>query len=305
MSTEGGAKAVIAALLANLGIATAKFVAFAFTQSASMLSEAVHSLADSGNQLLLLLGGRRSRRQSTATHQFGFGRVRYVYGFIVAIVLFVVGGMYSMYEGFHKITHPEVMGWAEARVALGVLLVSIILESLSLRTALREVRAVRGDKSLWRFIRVARQPELPVIVLEDIGALTGLVFAFVGIVTAWLSGDGRWDGLGAVAIGSLLVAIAIVLTIEMSSMLVGESALEEDQAKIEAALAAPSEVERLIHLRTVYVGPDELLVAAKIAVAPDLPGREVANVIDAVEREIRVVVPAAKFIFIEPDVDRG
>lgn len=304
MSTSGGTKAVIAALLANLGIAASKFVAYGLTGSASMLSEGVHSLADSGNQVLLLLGGRRASRASTATHQFGYGRVRYVYGFLVSIILFLVGGTYSLYEGIHKVQHPELLEWSGARVALAVLAVAIVLESLSLRTALGEVAHVRRGRSLWRFIREARQPELPVVVLEDIGALTGLVLALGGVVTAVVTGDGRWDGLGAVSIGVLLVVIALVLSVEMASMLVGESALAEDQAAISEALAEAPVVRRLIHLRTIYVGPDELLVAAKVAVDPSLAAAELSRGIDEAEGAVRAVVPAARYIFLEPDIER-
>ena len=304
MSASGGTKAVIAALLANLGIAVSKFVAYAVTGSASMLSEGVHSLADSGNQVLLLLGGRRAQRGSSETHQFGYGRVRYVYGFVVSIILFLVGGAYSLYEGIHKVQHPEELQWDTARVALAVLVVAIVLESMSLRTALGEVKHVRGKRSLWRFIREARQPELPVVVMEDIGALTGLVLALGGVVTAVVTGDGRWDGLGAVSIGILLVVIALVLSVEMSSMLVGESALAEDQAAIASSLSAAGVVRKVIHLRTVYVGPDELLVAAKVAVEPSLSAADLSSGIDEAEAAVRSAVPAARYIFLEPDIER-
>ncbi|MEN9711091.1 MAG: hypothetical protein RL441_1083 [Actinomycetota bacterium] len=301
MSTSGGMRAVVAALLANLGIAVSKFVAFFLTGSASMLSEAVHSVADSGNQVLLIVGNKHSQRQSDR-HNFGYGRVRYIYGFIVAIVLFVVGGLYSLYEGIHKFNSPEHVG--DTKVAIGVLFVAIILESFSLRTALQEVSQVRGKRTLWQFVRAARQPELPVIVLEDIGALTGLMFAFVGVVGATVTGDARWDGLGAVAVGGLLVVIAVILSVEMTSMLVGESALEEDDAAIRQQLAAHGLVRDVIHVRTLYVGPDELLVAAKIAVDGAVSGADLSQGIDAIEAQIRSVVPHARYIFIEPDIAR-
>lgn len=302
MSTEGGIKAVIAALLANIGIAISKFVAFLLTGSSSMLSEAVHSVADSGNQVLLLVGNKRSKRATTESHQFGYGRVRYIYGFVVAIVLFVIGGIFSLYEGIHKIQHPEEV--TSTTIALAVLVIAIILESFSLRTALREVNAVRGKRTLWQFIRAARQPELPVIVLEDIGALLGLVFALFGVGLATVTGNSQWDGLGAVAVGVLLVVIAIILAFEMTSMLVGESALAEDISAIEKALQNSQIVKSVIHLRTLYVGPDELLVACKIAVDADLSGASVSAGIDAAEDLIRASVPHARFIFIEPDILR-
>lgn len=299
MSASGGMRAVIAALLANLGIAASKFVAFFLTGSASMLSEAVHSVADSGNQVLLIIGNKHARRVSEH-HNFGYGRVRYIYGFIVAIVLFVVGGIYSLYEGIHKVTHPEEIG--DTRIAIAVLVVAIVLESFSLRTALQEVEHVRGKRTLWQFIRAARQPELPVIVLEDIGALTGLVFAFVGVVGSTVTGDSRWDGLGAAAVGSLLVVIAVILSLEMTSMLVGESALAEDVAAIRTQISASPLVKQLIHVRTLYVGPDELLVAAKIGVDANATGAAMSGGIDEIEIAIRAAVPHARYIFIEPDL---
>ncbi|MEY2635054.1 MAG: hypothetical protein RIS75_994 [Actinomycetota bacterium] len=303
MSTEGGMRAVLAALIANLGIAAAKFVAFFLTTSTSMLSEAVHSLADSGNQVLLLIGSKHAKRTTSADHDFGYGRVRYIYGFIVSIVLFVVGGAYSLYEGIHKWQHPEEVGRPE--IALAVLAVAIVLESFSLRTAIKEVNHIRGRRTIWQFVRASRQPELPVIVLEDIGALTGLLFAFIGVVLSTVTGDARFDGLGAMAVGVLLVVIAIILSLEMTSMLVGESALEEDRAAISKTLDAAPFVNRLIHLRTLHVGPDELLVAAKVAVTPTMTAQEISVAVDEVEGQIRAVVPQSRYIFIEPDIERA
>ena len=302
MSTEGGTKAVVAALGANLGIAVSKFAAFGITGSSSMLSEAVHSVADSGNQLLLLAGGRRSRKAASQRHQFGYGRVRFLYGFVVSIVLFLVGGVFAVYEGTHKISHPEHVG--DTRVAIGVLAIAILLEGLSFRTALREANHARGDRSLLAFVRESRQPELPVILLEDAGALVGLVFALIGVGMATATGDARWDGLGAIAIGLLLVCIASFLSFEMSSMLLGEAALPADESAIHSALSEAEIVQRVIHLRTLHVGPDELLVAAKIAVAPQARAAEIAAGIDAAEVALRAAVPAARYVFLEPDVDR-
>lgn len=302
MSTEGGMKAVIAALLANVGIALSKFVAFAFTGSSSMLSEAIHSVADSGNQVLLLVGNKRSKKAADAQHQFGYGRRRYVYGFIVSIVLFLVGGLFSLYEGFHKFQHPEDL--SDAWIAFLVLGVAIVLEGLSFRTAVREANRARGKRSLFRFLRDARQPELPVILLEDLGALVGLVFALFGVSMAVVTGDGRWDGLGAMAVGTLLVVIAVFLAFEMAAMLVGESALPEEDAAIRAALASSPLVDRVIHLRTLHVGPDELLVGAKIAIAKSDTGQEIAAGIDDAEARLRAAVPSAVYVFLEPDIDR-
>ncbi len=302
MSTEGGSKAVLAALIANLGIAVSKFVAFALTGSSSMLSEAIHSVADSGNQVLLLIGGRRARRTADATHQFGYSRVRYVYAFVVAIILFLVGGLFSLYEGFHKFTHPEEL--RDVQIAVAVLLIAIVLEGFSFRTAMREANKSRGGRSLLRFVRDARQPELPVVLLEDTGALIGLVFALVGVSMATITGDGRWDGLGAMAVGTLLVVIAVFLAFEMSSMLVGESALPEQEQAIRVALDSTQSIDRVIHLKTLHVGPDELLVAAKVAIGGEDDAATIAAGIDEAEAAIRAALPSARYIYLEPDLDR-
>lgn len=301
MSTEGGMKAVIAALLANLGIACAKFVAFLLTQSSSMLAEAIHSLADSGNQVLLLFGNKRSQRASTATHQFGYGRQRYIYGFIVAIVLFLVGGLFSLYEGIHKIQHPEDLN--DPQIAFAVLFVAIILESFSLRTALKETNKVRGSRSLGRFVKDTRNPELPVILLEDTGALLGLVFALIGITLAVVTGNGAFDGMGAAAVGTLLIIIAIFLAMEMVSMLTGEAALPEEDDAIRTAIEATPGIERVIHMKTLHLGPDEILVAAKVAVPAADSAGAIAGVIDRAEAQIRAVITGKRcVVYLEPDV---
>jgi cation diffusion facilitator family transporter len=286
-----------------MGIAVAKFVAFLFTGSSSMLSEAIHSVADSGNQVLLLVGNKRSKKTADAHHNFGYGRRRYVYGFIVAIVLFLVGGMFSLYEGWHKWQEPEPLNdwW----IAVVVLLIAILLESFSFRTAIREANKSRGRRSMATFVRDSRQPELPVILLEDAGALVGLVFALTGVGLAVLTGDGRFDALGAMAVGTLLVVIAIFLAMEMAAMLVGESALPEETEAIRAALQGSDGVLRVIHLRTLHVGPDELLVAAKIAIAHGGTGAEIAKDIDDAEAAVRAAVPTARYVFLEPDLDRS
>lgn len=303
MSTEGGTKAVVAALAANTGIAISKFGAFAVTGSTSMLSEAIHSCADSMNQVLLLVGTKRSEREATAQHQFGYGRVRFIYGFLVAIVLFLVGGVYSAYEGWHKVHDPHPV--ENAGVAIAVLLVAIVLESLSFRTAIVEANKARGKRSMARFVRDSREPELPVILLEDFGALIGLIFAFTGVVMAVVTEDGRWDGLGAIAIGTLLVTIAIVLVREMGSMLVGEAALPEEEAAVRQAIESAPLTQRVIHLRTMHVGPSEILVAVKIGIDPSLAAPEIAAGIDDVEDRVRTAVPAAVYVFVEPDIYRA
>jgi cation diffusion facilitator family transporter len=303
VSTEGGTKAVLAAMAANMGIAVSKFVAFLFTGSSSMLSEAIHSVADSGNQVLLLVGGKRAGRKADAVHQFGYSRVRYVYAFVVSIVLFLVGGLFSLYEGFHKFHHPEEL--RDVGIAIGVLLIAILLEAFSFRTALREARKSRAGRTLFRYVRDARQPELPVVLLEDFGALVGLMFALVGVGMATVTGDSRWDGLGAMAVGALLVVIAVFLAFEMASMLVGESALPEQEQAITEALDGTELIDRVIHMRTLHVGPDELLVAIKVAIGGDDSASTIAAGIDEAERAIREAVPSARYIYIEPDLDRA
>ncbi|HUQ40147.1 MAG TPA: cation diffusion facilitator family transporter [Acidimicrobiales bacterium] len=300
---EGGSrKAIVAAFAANLGIAIAKFVGFAFTGAASMLAEAVHSMADTANQALLLLGGRRARRSPTADHPFGYGRERYFWAFVVALVLFTLGSMFALFEGVEKLRHPHELsspGWA-----VGILGLAIILESLSFRTALRESRAVKGPGSWWAFVRRSKIPELPVVLLEDLGALVGLTIALAGVGMAELTGNPRWDATGSVAIGLLLGVIACVLVVEMKSLLIGESADSGQQAAIRAAITAGPHVRRIIHLRTQHLGPDELLVGAKIELDADLSFAGVASAIDTVEAQVRAAVPAARVMYIEPDVYR-
>lgn len=302
MSTEGGVKAVVAALCANLGIAVAKFVAFVFTGSSSMLSEAIHSVADSFNQVLLLIGGHRAKRKPDAQHQFGYGRTRFVYGFVVSIILFIVGGLFAVYEGIHKIQHPEAL--RDPQWAIGVLLFAMVLEGFSFRTAVKEANKSRGRRSMLRFVRQSRQPELPVVLLEDFGALVGLCFALIGVGMSVVTGSGVWDGIGSTMIGLLLLVIAVFLSLEVSSMLIGEGAIPEEQEKIRVALEAGEDVERIIHLKTLHVGPDEILVAAKIAVDGSDSAALIAQAIDAAERRVREVVPTATYIYLEPDLDR-
>jgi cation diffusion facilitator family transporter len=302
MSAEGGTKAIIAALLANLGIAVAKFVGFVITGSSSMIAEAAHSVADSGNQLLLLIGGRRARRAATVEHPFGYGRDRYFYAFVVAMVLFTLGSLFSLYEGYHKLREHEAT-LDRPQVAVAILLVAIVLESFSLRTAIIESNHVRGDSSWVQFIRRAKAPELPVVLLEDTGALLGLLFALAGVGLSWATGDTVWDGIGTIMIGLLLGVIAIILIVETKSLLIGEGAAPETLDRIVAALVGPG-VDRVIHLRTQYLGPEELLVAAKIAIPRTTVMERVAGAIDDAERRVRQAVPEARLIYLEPDLDR-
>jgi cation diffusion facilitator family transporter len=312
MSTESSPRAIIAALLANLGIAVTKLVAWALTGASSMLAESIHSLADSGNQGLLLFGGKRARRAPTAEHQFGFGRERYVYAFIVSVVLFSVGGLFALYEAYHK-WHEIHEGHEDELltsrwwwVPLVVLGAAIVMEGFSFRTAIVESNKVKGDQSWWSFIRTAKAPELPVVLLEDFAALIGLVLALMGVGMTLLTENGYWDVVGTAGIGMLLVAVAVVLAIETKSLLLGESAGSADQALIRSAIVGASdEVLDVIHLRTMHIGPEELLVACKIAVAPMDTAQDVTRAINAAEARIRETVPEATYIFIEPDIRRA
>jgi cation diffusion facilitator family transporter len=303
MSTGGGTRAIIAAFAANLGIAISKLFGFLVTGSASMLAEAIHSFADTGNQALLLLGGKRAQRAATPEHPFGYGRERYFWSFIVALVLFAGGGVFSIYEGEEKIRHPhelESVGWA-----IGILLVAIVLEAFSFRTAVHESRKIKGRASWPQFIRRSKQPELPVVLLEDFGALIGLGVALFALGMAVVTDNPRWDGLGSLSIGILLCSIAIVLAWEMKSLLIGEAADPDEQRRIADAIVGTDDVSRLIHLRTEHIGPDELLVGAKVEFASTLSVSQLADAIDLVESNVRHVVPIARVIYVEPDVHRA
>ncbi|QQQ75685.1 cation diffusion facilitator family transporter [Saccharothrix sp. 6-C] len=302
MSAGGGTKAIIAALVANAGIAVAKFVGFLITGSSSMLAESVHSVADTSNQGLLLLGQKTARRKATLNHPFGFGRDRYFYSFIVALMLFSLGSVFALYEGIHKLESHEEL--SSPIVAVVILLVAIGLESYSFRTAIVESRTIKGNATWWQFIRQSKVPELPVVLLEDAGALFGLVLALLGVGLSTLTGDPVWDAIGTICIGALLGVIAVILIVEMKSLLIGEGAAPAELDVITDELVS-DQVQRVIHIKTQYIGPDELLVAAKIALNPGLSINEVAAAIDAAEQRVRAKVPAARLIYLEPDLDRS
>ncbi|WP_213815535.1 cation diffusion facilitator family transporter [Glaciihabitans sp. dw_435] len=300
MSTAGGNRAILAAGAANLGIAVVKFIAFVFSGSSSMLAESVHSLADTGNQALLLLGGRQSRKKADADHPFGYGRERYVYAFVVSIILFSVGGVFSIYEGIEKLAEPHPLdNWW---LPVVVLLFAIGAEGFSFRTAIKESNHIRGTQSWIEFIRRAKAPELPVVLLEDFAALIGLVLALLGVGLTVITHNGIWDAIGTLCIGVLLILVALVLGFETKSLLVGEGANPDDTTKIRNAINSNPEVEALIHMRTLYLGPEELLVGAKVAFASKKKLADVATAINAVEASIRAAVPIARVIYIEPDV---
>lgn len=315
-ASEGGHgesnAAVLAALAANVGIAIAKFIGFLLSGASSMLAESVHSLADSGNEVLLLIGGRRGRQEADADHPFGYGRARYVYAFVVSIILFSLGGMFALYEAWHKLEErgPGSYEWNDRWwwLAPVILLVSIALEGFSWRTAIKESNKIRGGRSWWSFIRTAKAPELPAVLLEDTAALTGLVFALGGIGLTMATKDVVWDAVGTGLIGVLLVIVAAILGVEMTSLLVGESASPGQVRAIRDALVGPTDagVDRVIHLRTMHLGPEELLVAAKIAVGGADSAADVARAIDGAEQRARAAVPDMSLVvYLEPDIDRG
>ena len=293
-------RAVLAALAANLGIAITKFVAFLLTGSASMLAESVHSVADTGNQVLLLIGRGRSDRPRSEDHPFGFGRERYFYGFVVSVMLFTVGAAFSIYDGIHKIITPEEIH--NALIAFIVLGASMVLEGFSLRTAIHEANEVRGGRRWSTFIRRTKSPELPVILLEDTAALIGLLLAFIGVGLSVVTGNGRWDGVGSLGIGILLAAAAAILAIETKSLLIGEAASPDVQQRIVAAIEDGPELVRVIHLRTVHIGPDSVLVTAKVAVRASDSAAQLTAGINAAEQRVRALVPTAKTIYLEPDI---
>lgn len=300
VSASHGTKAVVAAFLANTGIAITKFVAWFFSGSASMLAEAIHSVADAGNQLLLLLGGRLAKRKADAEHPFGYGRERYVWAFVVALVLFSVGGLFSIAEGVSKLRDPHELDiiW----LPLVVLGIAIVLESLSFRTAIKESNQVRGKARWVDFIRKAKSPELPVVLLEDLAALLGLVFAFIAVGLTALTGNPLFDAIGTIVIGVLLIVVAAVLAVEMKSLLIGEGATKEDTARIARVLNAAPGVESVIHMKTLYLGPDELMIAAKVAFPPKSDIEHVARTINELESLLRAEILHARVIYIEPDL---
>ena len=302
MSASGSTRAIMAALMANAGIAVSKFVGFLITGSSSMLAESLHSVADTSNQALLLFGQRQARREATSLHQFGYGRSRFFYSFVVALVLFSLGAIFAIYEGIHKINHPEPL--RSPLVAIGILMVAIGLEGYSFRTAMVESKPLKGNGTWWQFIRRSRNPELPVVLLEDSGALLGLLFALFGVGLTMLTGNPVWDGVGTLLIGLLLGVIAVILMVERHSLLIGEAATPDESRAIQAALEQTALVDRVIHLRTQYLGPEELLVAAKIALAPTTELSAVAAAIDAAEAAVRAAVPSTVVIYLEPDLDR-
>lgn len=300
---EGSRKAIIAAFFANLGIAISKFVGFLLTGSAGLAAESVHSLADTGNQGLLLLGAKRALRERDEEHPFGHERERYFWAFVVALVLFSMGGLFAIYEGISKLRHPHET--ESVGIAVGILVVAILLETFSLRTAVREVAHVKpAEQSYWQFIKRAKSPELPTVLLEDIAAEIGLFIALFGVLMGHYTHNSRWDAAGSIGIGVLLVVVAFILGVEMKALLMGETATRENRIALAAALRGHEHVQAVVYMHTEHLGPDTLLVAAKVIFDPSLPASAVSRTIDDAEAAMRAAVPIAKFIFIEPDMAR-
>ena len=301
---EGGSrKAILAAFFANLGIAIAKIIGFMFTGAASMLAETIHSIADASNQGLLILGGKMAKKERSKEHPFGYGRERYFWAFIVAMIIFSLGSLFAIYEGIDKLLHPHALNdhfWA-----IGILSIAIVLELFSLRTAVIESKKIKGKMTWWQFIRKSKVPELPVVLLEDIGALIGLVLALGGIGLAMITGNAAYDAIGSLSIGILLGIIAIILGTEMRSLLLGESASEENIQKLKNIISQHPDVCKLIHMRTEHIGPEELLVAVKVELSGELDTGGVARAINSLEESMRSQVDIKLTIYIEPDIYEG
>ncbi|MGD9582763.1 MAG: cation diffusion facilitator family transporter [Lysobacterales bacterium] len=292
-------RAILIALAANFSIFIAKSVAAFFTQSGAMLAEAVHSLADCGNQLLLLLGMKRAKQAPTADFPLGFGKSIYFWSFLVALLLFSVGGMFSLYEGLHKLQHPAPLHWPW--LAVGVLTFGLVVEAVSMGGCMREVNRARGSDSLWRWFRDSRQSELIVIFGEDLAALLGLAIALFAVLLTMLTGNPLYDALGTLSIGALLIVIAVFLAVEVKALLIGQSADPVLNAQLRAFLAEQPEIGRVFNLITLQLGTD-VMVAVKVQLAEDLPVSQAAAQINRVEAAMRSRFPDIRFSFFEPDV---
>ena len=295
-----GKKTILAALIANLGIAIAKFVGFAITKSSTMLAEGIHSSADSANQLLLLMGTQRAKRAPSSKHPFGYGRERYFWSFVVALILFSLGSLFAIYEGIEKIRHPHALN--NASWAIGILIFGIFIESFSFRTAIVEARTIKGESTWSKFVVRSKQPEIPVVLLEDAGALFGMVIALAAISLVKITGEPIWDGIGTLSIGVLLGVIAIILAREMHSLIIGEAASEKDLSKIVNIIENNSQVAQLVEMRTQHLGPDEILIGVRVAFRENLQTKEIANLINQLEADIRIELKNAGPIFIEPEI---
>ena len=298
MSQASSLRAVLYALGANSGILIAKGAAAAITGSSAMLAEAIHSAADCGNQVLLLFGMKDARRAPDATHPLGYGRAVYFWAFLVAVLLFTLGGMFSIYEGWHKLHQTEPI--SNPGIAIGVLLIAIVLEAFSLAGCIREIRKVSGTRTLWRFFRTSRNSELIVILGEDIAALAGLVLALIAVVVAFASGNPVYDAIGSMAVGVLLVVVAVLLSVEIKAMITGESAEAETEHAIRAFLAARPEVAEVYKLLTLQLG-EGIMLAVKARMAQTASAAALIDAINRVEADLRTAFPMVQWIFFEPD----
>jgi cation diffusion facilitator family transporter len=298
MSQGSSLRAVLYALGANSGILIAKGTAAAITGSSAMLAEAIHSAADCGNQVLLLRGMKEAKREPDAKHPLGYGNVVYFWAFLVAVLLFTVGGMFSVYEGWHKLHEPEPM--SNAMVAIGVLVVSIVLEAFSLAGCVREIRKVSGGMSLWKFFRVSRNSELIIVLGEDIAALAGLALALIAILLALATGNPMFDALGSMAVGVLLIFVAILLSLEIKALITGESAEAETENAIRVFLTARSEVAEVYSLLTLQMGQG-IMLAIKARMKETGSATAMIQDINRVEADLRAAFPAVRWCFFEPD----
>jgi len=292
--------AVITALAANVAIAIAKFGASAITGSSAMLAESLHSLADSVNEILLLLGARRSRRPADVQHPFGHARYRYVYAFVVSLTVFWIGGVLAVIEGVSHLAHRESL--VDPRWAFGVLGLAAILEGWSLRTTVLAGRPTKGALSWRRLLQVTKAPEIIVVFLEDLGALIGIGLALLGVTLTTVTGNGVWDAGASIAIGVLLMSIGLIVNRETQSLLVGESAAVEVVAAIREAIGSTEGVDAVVDLRTIHVGPDDLVVAAGIAIDPSRNASDIARAIVDAEARVRRVTPFRTVMYLEPRV---
>lgn len=296
---EGSLRAILAAFAANVGIAIAKFVGFLFTGSSSLLAETLHSVADTTDQGLLLLGRRRARHRETHEHPFGFGNERYFWAFVVSILIFALGSMFAIYEGVTSLRSPDPV--RHPLWAIGILLVALALDSLSLRTAVAQTD--RRDDESWRaYVRRTKRPEIAVILLEDSAAVTGVLIALLGVGLTLVTGDGRYDAIGSIGIGLLLGGVATLLAREMKSLLIGEAASTEVRAAIRQTAVAHPRLRRLVYLRTLHLGPGDILVEMKVELDPDLDFRDVAVAIDEIEQQLRSQIDEVRLISIEPEI---
>lgn len=299
--SASSSKAVLLALLANGGIALSKFAVFLLTRSSSLLTEAIHSTADCANQVLLFLGMHQGRKAADARHPLGKGQAPFVASFLVALLLFSVGGLYSLVEGIHKIRHPETphhLGWAVA-----LLVFAILLEGWSMAGALKAARAERGRRSLLRFMRQSSSTELVVVLAEDFAALLGLVFALGAVLLVMVTGNPVWDGVGSVLIGLLLIAVALFVGVEVTSLLLNEAPPLALRAALREAVAEEPQVETVLSLIAVVIGHDQLMVALKVRFTEQGSGHALVAAIDALERRLRLRFPAIRHLFVEPDED--